>query len=453
MTPVIAAIATASGAAGIGVVRLSGDGAAAVADRVFRARGRGKTLAALPGYTALYGTVSDDDGAVDDCVALVFRAPHSYTGEDVVELSCHGGTYLLRRVLRAVCAAGAVPAGAGEFTKRAFLLGKMDLTEADAVMDLIAAEGRLSARMALGAHEGAVGRAVTACRDGLLGAAAQLAAVVDYPYEDIPELDGEALDARLREAEERLGTLLSTFEAGRILREGVDTVIVGCPNVGKSTLMNRLAGVERSIVTDVAGTTRDIVEERVRLGEVTLRLADTAGIRETEDTVEKIGVERARQRMRSAALCLCLFDGSRPLSAEDRALAEQAGREAVAVIGKADLPQRLDPRELQPRFAHVVRLSAATGEGLEQLEQAVAEVCGVAGLTGEEAVLSTERQRDGVVRARESVREAREALAAGLPDAAAVSVDAAVDALAVLTGERATEAVVNEVFSRFCVGK
>ena len=437
MTPVIAAIATASGAAGIGVVRLSGDGAAAVADRVFRARGRGKTLAALPGYTALYGTVSDDDGAVDDCVALVFRAPHSYTGEDVVELSCHGGTYLLRRVLRAVCAAGAVPAGAGEFTKRAFLLGKMDLTEADAVMDLIAAEGRLSARMALGAHEGAVG----------------LAAVVDYPYEDIPELDGEALDARLREAEERLGTLLSTFEAGRILREGVDTVIVGCPNVGKSTLMNRLAGVERSIVTDVAGTTRDIVEERVRLGEVTLRLADTAGIRETEDTVEKIGVERARQRMRSAALRLCLFDGSRPLSAEDRALAEQAGREAVAVIGKADLPQRLDPRELQPRFAHVVRLSAATGEGLEQLEQAVAEVCGVAGLTGEEAVLSTERQRDGVVRARESVREAREALAAGLPDAAAVSVDAAVDALAVLTGERATEAVVNEVFSRFCVGK
>lgn len=277
--------------------------------------------------------------------------------------------------------------------------------------------------------------------------------MVDYPYEDIPELDGEALDARLREAEERLGTLLSTFEAGRILREGVDTVIVGCPNVGKSTLMNRLAGVERSIVTDVAGTTRDIVEERVRLGEVTLRLADTAGIRETEDTVEKIGVERARQRMRSAALRLCLFDGSRPLSAEDRALAEQAGREAVAVIGKADLPQRLDPRELQPWFAHVVRLSAATGEGLEQLERAVAEVCGVAGLTGEEAVLSTERQRDGVVRARESVREAREALAAGLPDAAAVSVDAAVDALAVLTGERATEAVVNEVFSRFCVGK
>lgn len=453
MAQVIAAIATASGAAGIGVVRLSGEGAIEIADRVFSSAS-GKALSALPGYTALYGRVRDDSGAVDDCVALVFRAPHSYTGEDTVELSCHGGRYLLQRVLRAALDAGAAPAAAGEFTRRAFQNGKLDLTAADAVMDLIAAEGRLSARTALSAHDGAIARAIDGARSTLLSAAAQIAAVVDYPYEDIPELSTDELYELLEEGRNRLARLLETYEAGRVLREGIETAIVGAPNVGKSTLMNLLAGAECSIVTDIAGTTRDVVEETVRVGEVTLRLADTAGIRDSEDAVERIGVSRARERMRRASLILCVMDGARPLTEEDRALlAELDKRHTIAVLNKSDCGCAVDEAETAPYAYRTVRLSAATGEGLEALTAAVEELTGVAALSGDEALLSTERQRAGVHTAICCIDEAVSALQGGLPDAAMVSVDAAVEALAVLTGEKATEAVVDEVFSRFCVGK
>lgn len=324
MSQTIAAISTPPAPAGLGVIRLSGDEAVAVASRVFRPGRAGRDLAGLKGYTAAYGHVFDEEGDIDDCVALVFRAPHSYTGEDVVELSCHGGLYLLRRVLRAVLAAGARPAGAGEFTRRAFLNGKLDLTRAEAVMELIAADGRLAARTALAAREGNLYRRMDAVKNELVGLSAHFSAYVDYPDEDIPALDEAALDGVLARAEESLSSLLATYDAGRVLREGVDTVIVGSPNVGKSTLMNWLAGCERSIVTPVAGTTRDVVEETVRLGDVVLRLSDTAGIRETNDAVESIGVQRARQRMEQAALVLAVFDGSRPLSEDDRALAEAA---------------------------------------------------------------------------------------------------------------------------------
>ena len=293
MSQTIAAISTPPAPAGLGVIRLSGDEAVAVASRVFRPGRAGRDLAGLKGYTAAYGHVFDEEGDIDDCVALVFRAPHSYTGEDVVELSCHGGLYLLRRVLRAVLAAGARPAGAGEFTRRAFLNGKLDLTRAEAVMELIAADGRLSARTALAAREGNLYRRMETVKNELVGLSAHFSAYVDYPDEDIPALDEAALDGVLARAEESLSSLLATYDAGRVLREGVDTVIVGSPNVGKSTLMNWLAGCERSIVTPVAGTTRDVVEETVRLGDVVLRLSDTAGIRETNDAVESIGVQRA----------------------------------------------------------------------------------------------------------------------------------------------------------------
>ena len=295
MSTVIAAIATPPAAAGIGVIRLSGDGAIAVADKVFRPLGKGKTLGGLDGYSALYGHAYDRDGDIDDCVALVFRAPHSYTGEDVVELSCHGGLYLLKRVLRATLDAGAVPAEAGEFTKRAFLNGKMDLTGADAVMDLIGAGGALAARAALAAREGSTYRRAESIKAKLLAVAAQNAAYVDYPDDDIPELSPEALGETLTEAESALEELLRTFDAGRLLREGVDTAIVGTPNVGKSTLMNRLSGSERSIVTAQAGTTRDVVEESVRVGDFVLRLSDTAGIRETEEEAEAIGIRLAKR--------------------------------------------------------------------------------------------------------------------------------------------------------------
>lgn len=455
MSTVIAAIATPPAAAGIGVIRLSGEDAIAVADKVFRPLSSSKTLSAQAGYTALYGHVYDADGDIDDCVALVFRAPHSYTGENVVEFSCHGGLYLLRRCLRACIAAGAVPAEAGEFTKRAFLNGKMDLTGADAVMDLIGAGGALAARAALAAREGSIFRRTEQIKAKLLAVAAQNAAYVDYPDDDIPELSPQVLDGTLAEAEASLSELLRTFDAGRLLREGVDTAIVGTPNVGKSTLMNRLSGTERSIVTATAGTTRDVVEDSVRVGDFVLRLSDTAGIRETDEEAEAIGIRRARERMQGAALVLAVFDGSRPLNADDLALAQEAaGSHTIAILNKADQPLQADVSALQRYISHIVPLSAKTGEGVDTLTATIAEVTGMAGLDENTGILTTERQRSGVSRAMEAVREAREALDCGLAiDAAAVSIDAAIAALQELTGERASESVVNEVFARFCVGK
>lgn len=322
-------------------------------------------------------------------------------------------------------------------------------------MELIAADGRLSARTALAAREGNLYRRMETVKNELVGLSAHFSAYVDYPDEDIPALDEAALDGVLARAEESLSSLLATYDAGRVLREGVDTVIVGSPNVGKSTLMNWLAGCERSIVTPVAGTTRDVVEETVRLGDVVLRLSDTAGIRETNDAVESIGVQRARQRMEQAALVLAVFDGSRPLSEDDRALAEAAqGAAAIAIVSKADEETLVDRGFLAERFPRLVTLSAREGTGLEDLIREVAAVTGVERLDGAEPLLATERQRQCAQRCLEGVREARAALAGGMTlDAVSVSVDEAIAAVLELTGERATEAVVDEVFARFCVGK
>ena len=455
MNNTIAAISTPAGSAGLGVVRLSGPDALTVAARVFRPADQRKTADKLSGYTAAYGRVFDAEGDVDECVLLVFRAPHSYTGEDVAELSCHGGRYVLQRVLRACLDAGAVPAGAGEFTRRAFMNGKMDLTQAESVMDLIAADGKLAAQTALAARDGAVFRRLTAVKESLLSVAAQFGAYIDYPDEDIPDLTPAALSATVDEAAAAVRELLSTFDAGRVLREGVDTAIVGSPNVGKSTLMNCLSGCQRSIVTDIAGTTRDVVEETVRLGEVTLRLADTAGIRDTADAVESVGVDLARQRMAGAALVLAVFDGSQPLTEEDAALADSLReRTAIAVVNKADKPLQLDADSLRDAFSWVVTLSAKEGAGLSDLIAAVAEATGVARLDAAQPVLTTERQRQCAATALACLEEAQAALSCGLTlDAVSVSIDGALNAILDLTGQRATEAVVDQVFANFCVGK
>lgn len=455
MTDTIVAISTPAAPAGLGVVRLSGAGAIAVASRVFRPADPARTLDRLAGYTAAYGHVGDGEGDIDDCVALVFRAPHSYTGEDVVELSCHGGLYLLQRVLRACVEAGARPATAGEFTRRAFVNGKMDLTQAESVMDLIAADGRLAAKTALAAREGGTYRRLQQVKDSLLAVAAQFGAYIDYPDEDIPELRPETLAGTIEEATAAVTALLATFDAGRVLREGIDTAIVGSPNVGKSTLMNCLAGCERSIVTDIAGTTRDVVEETVRLGDVLLRLADTAGIRDTADAVETVGVEKARRRLEQAALVLAVFDGSRPLTAEDKALAQQAASTAaIAIINKADKPLLIEKAWLESHFERVVTLSAKEEDGIDALTAAVAQVTGVEGLDAAQPLLTTERQRQCAAECLACLREASAALSGGMTlDAVSVSLDGAIAALLELTGERTTEAVVEQVFARFCVGK
>ena len=454
MSETIAAIATAQAPGGIGVVRISGPEALAVADRIFCAAS-GARLAQTPGYRAHFGHVKDEEGEFDEAVALVFRAPKSYTGEDVAELSCHGGVYLAQRLLRAAVASGARLAGPGEFTRRAFLNGKMGLTQAEAVMDLIGAQGEAAARAALSAHEGALARRIGGVRSQLVDAAAHLTAWADFPDEEVPEVTAGELEQRLCGACDTLSELLRQFDAGRAIREGVETVILGRPNVGKSTLMNLLSGCERSIVTDVAGTTRDVVEETVRLGDVLLRLADTAGLRETDDPVEKIGVDRAKKKLSTAGLVLAVFDGSQPLAEEDRRLLDAvADRPAVAVINKEDLSLQIDPAEIGRRIPQTVTISAAQQSGLDALTEAIAQVLGTAQLSPDEGMLFTERQREAALRAQSFAAEALSAVRSGITfDAVTVLVESAIDALLELTGEKTSEAVVDAVFAQFCVGK
>ena len=454
MEKTIAAISTANGIGGLGVIRISGENAIATADKIFVSVS-GKKLSQLKGYTAAYGKIYDGYELIDEAVVLVFRAPHSYTGEDVAEISCHGGLYVTKRVLRAVLKNGAVPAEAGEFTKRAFLNGKLGLTEAEAVMDIISAKGSQSARAALSCMEGKLRQRIDSVRDTLINTAAHLSAWADYPEEDIPEVDTDNLTSSLSVCRDELSALLRTYDTGKIMREGVETVIAGRPNVGKSTIMNLLSGCERSIVTNVPGTTRDVIEETVMLGEIPLRLSDTAGIHSTDDPVEKIGVERAKDRILKAGLVLAVFDSSRPLSDDDKELIELlSDAPSLAIINKTDLEKQLDTDYIQSKIKHVIFISALSGEGTAELEKQVADIIGTAELDASQGILATERQHRSAQSAMESLNEAITALSSGITlDAVTVIIEDAINYLLELTGERVTEAVVDKVFSHFCVGK
>ncbi len=454
MSSTIAAISTPQAAGGIGVIRISGDDAIDVADKVFKPI-NGKSVKNLKGYQAAFGSVEYNSERIDEAVCLVFRSPKSYTGENVVELSCHGGLFVLQQTLRAVFAAGAVPAQAGEFTKRAFLNGKMDLTEAEGVMNIISAKGEQAAKAALNTLDGALSKKISEICHSVVEVCASLGAWVDYPDEDIDEMSRDEIEERLTKAENSLETLLSGFDAGQAITEGVQTAIVGKPNVGKSTLMNMLTGYERSIVTRVAGTTRDVVEETVRLGDVVLRLADTAGIHDTMDEVESIGVTMAREKLERASLILAVFDSSQSLDEEDeKILGYCEGKNCIAVINKSDLEEKLDEERVTRSIKRCVKISAETGSGYSELKTAVEEILGTDKVDTSAAMLTTERQRASAVKAKECLEEAISALKFGMTlDAVNVSADCAVQALLELTGERASETVVNEVFRNFCVGK
>lgn len=455
MANTVCAISTANAPGGIGVIRISGPEAVSVADRVFEPIS-GESLSEAAGYTCRFGHVYDKAGArLDQCIATVFRAPKSFTGEDAVELSCHGGLYVLQTVLAAVLAAGAAPAGPGEFTRRAFLNGKMDLAEAESVMELVSASGREAANAARAGQDGALSRRIAEIRAQLTDCCAHLAAWADYPDDDVPQVDADFLQTRITEGKRALAALLRNFSAGKIYREGVRTVIAGRPNAGKSTLMNLLAGEDRSIVTEIPGTTRDVVEETVRFADIPLRLADTAGLRETDDAVERVGVAAAKRRIEAAQLVLAVFDGAQPLCPDDlRLLREIAETPAVLIVNKNDLPEALDPAPLYDSGKPVVSLSASSGAGLDALERAVKDVLGASHLDPAAGVLYTERQRRDAEAALAYLEEAEAALRAGLTlDAVTVSLEAAVSSLLELTGERVTDAVVDEVFSKFCVGK
>ena len=455
MEKTIAAVSTAPAPGGIGIVRISGEEALAVADQVFRGVS-GKKLSQMRGYTAQLGGAFTPAGErLDDVVALVYRSPKSYTGEDVVELSCHGGLYVTKRLLQLVLDAGASPAGPGEFTRRAFLNGKMDLAQAEAVMGLISASGEQARKAALAGSSGVLSQRIAAIKGELMEQAAHLAAWADFPEEDVPEVEESQLLEGIRRGEAALSQLLEGFERGRMYREGLVTVIAGRPNAGKSTLMNLLSGCQRSIVTQYAGTTRDVVEETVMLAGVPLRLADTAGLRDTDDPVESIGVRAARQRLETAQLVLAVFDSSQALEKEDRELMDALeGVPSIAIVNKTDLPSQIAVEEIQARFEKTVFLSAATGEGLEDLEQSLSEILDTKEFHPQEGVLFTQRQRADAQTALDSLREGEQALLGGLTlDAVTVCVEDALTALSALTGEHVSEEIVDRVFEEFCVGK
>ena len=451
----IAAIATAPGAGGIAVVRLSGPESYAVAARVFRPANPNKKVEEAKGYTALFGSFVEGDDAFDEGVALFFREPHSYTGEDVVELSCHGGSAVARRLVEACIAAGAAPAAPGEYTRRAFLNGKMSLTQAEAVMDIISADGKQGAALANASLSGALAKKIGAEKEALTGLQAHLAAWVDFPEEDVPELDDAHLHTVLGQVQQELDGLIKNYDAGAVLREGVDCAIVGRPNAGKSTLLNLLAGFDRAIVTPVAGTTRDVVEQAVQLGDIRLNLFDTAGLRQTDDAIEAEGIRRSWKKLDEAGLILAVFDGSEPLTREDLALAQRcAGRPAIALVNKEDKPTRFDAEIIAGDFAMVIPVCCQEEGSRKVIAAAVARLLGTNQIDPHAASLSGQRQLAAATRARDAVAGALDAVEGGFGlDAVSVCVDDALDALCELTGENASEAVINEVFERFCVGK
>ena len=455
MPDTIAAIATIQAPSAIGIVRLTGPDTRRILDGVF-APANGRPMSAQTPRKLVFGRALDRSGGViDEALAVLFPGPNSYTGEDCAEIHCHGSPVVLDEVLAAAFARGARQARGGEFTQRAFLSGRMDLIQAEAVADLIDAETAQAAHNAVGQLEGVLSRTVAEIYDGLMAIVSRFYAVVDYPDEDIGDLQREDMLDTLRRAENRLEELLATFSRGKLLKLGVPTVILGRPNVGKSSLLNALLGYDRAIVTDVAGTTRDTVEEKVRVGHVLLRLCDTAGIHQTEDAVEKIGVERARAAARQASLALLVLDGSSPLTDADReamALARQAPNLLVAV-NKSDLPRAVDIGCLADEFDNVVSLSARSGEGVSVLCDAIGAMYPAGeGRPGE--LLTNARQADAVARALASVRSARSALRIGMtPDVVLTDAEAALEALGELNGKHIRDDLIQTIFSRFCVGK
>lgn len=450
----VCAIATPPAAGGISVIRISGEKAAEIAGRVFRPVS-GKSAEELPGYRAAYGKIYDGDELLDDGVLLMYRAPHSYTGEDTAEISCHGGIYVTRRVLSACVKAGARPAGPGEFTKRALLNGKLSLTQAEAVADIISAQGGQLLSCANGQRDGALFRRMEDCAAKIMEVSSQISAWIDYPDDDTPVVTQEWLTEKLSTVQDMFRELLAGYDTGRMLREGISCAIVGKPNAGKSTLMNSLAGQQRSIVSDIEGTTRDIVEETVSLGDIVLRIADCAGIRETSDPIEKIGVDIMLKRLESADIVLAVFDGSRELSAEDERLMKLlSGKNTVAIVNKSDLPQKLDCAAIESVLGAPVKLSAKQDNAAALLEMAVSERLDLDRLDPDAGFIANERQRDCIIRASEAVDGALSAAELGVtPDAVGVMLEQALDAVYELSGKRAGDEVIDEVFRRFCVGK
>jgi tRNA modification GTPase len=450
----ISAIATPNAVGGISVIRVSGEDAITVADSIFKGVKRPSNM---EGYTCAYGEVHNDDGElIDDVVLTVFRKPKSYTGEDVVEISCHGGKFVTKQILRLILSKGVKLAEAGEFTKRAFLNGKMDLNQAENVMNIISADGNSQLKYANSLREGANFKRVKAISQEVTTILGDLSAWADYPDEDdVPMVDPTQILAQTKVILSELEKISHSYDDGRIVREGINTAIVGKPNVGKSTLMNCLSGFERSIVTDVAGTTRDVVEETVKVGDLTLRLSDTAGIRDTSDVVEKIGVDIAKKRLDEADLIIAMFDGSTSLDEDDFELMQTLeGKNVIAVVNKSDIATGDVFPIVKERFKYAVEVSAKHSIGLEYFTKALNETFLLEELDVDSGLLANERQKQCIDNCIDALKECINGLEIGLNlDAITVDFDEALSYLLELTGESLSDTVVDNIFSRFCVGK
>lgn len=455
MSECIAAMATAPGKASLCSIRISGDGAYTVAKKVFVPADKKKDVLSRKGYTAMFGSFYRKGEPVDQAVALFFRRPKSYTGEDVVEISCHGGSAVADRLLKACYEAGARPAAAGEFTKRAFLNGKMTLTQAEGVLEMIEATSAQAASAAKSALEGHLYKRAAKIRDSLLALAGHISAYTDYPEEAVEDVSDDEVKQILTQARDRLKQLMDGYDAGAKIKQGVHTAIVGRPNVGKSTLLNALSGFEKAIVTPVAGTTRDVVEQEIILGGVNLILRDTAGIRNTDDEVEAIGIQRSLDRLRGANLVLCVFDGSRPISEEDVRLAKKCeGLNSIAIVNKQDLRQEFDISSIAHCFKKILYITAKDFYMSKEFENRVLEVIGLADIDMTAGTVVNERQYEAVRTAYNSISDAYDRFCEGFSlDIIGVCVDEALYAIYSLTGENVSDEVVNEVFSKFCVGK
>lgn len=450
----VAAISTAQGQGGIGVIRVSGEDSFTIVDKIFKSVS-GKKIMDIKGYTALFGHIYNNEEVLDEAVVLKYVAPKSFTGENVVEISCHGGMYITKEVLNAVIMAGAYLAEPGEFTKRAYLNGKMDLTEAESVMDIISAKSKSAARAALFVKDGALFKKSQQVKQLLLDKAAHLSAWADYPEEDIPEVSEDSIMEAIDESISILEKLLSTYDMGQVVKEGIDTVIAGRPNAGKSTLMNLLVGREKSIVTNIAGTTRDVVEDTVLVGNVMLKLSDTAGIRDTDNEIEKIGVQKTFDKINGAGLVIALFDNNEKLNSEDIDLINKIKEmPCIAVINKIDLEDKVDKKYITDNIDNVVYISAKQQDNIDELKNMIEKIAGTEDFDPSAGIIANERQRNAIRNAVNSLYEAKESLAMGMTmDAITVSLQETIDYLLELTGEKAGEEIVDSVFHNFCVGK
>lgn len=454
----ISAVITALGEGAVGIVRISGADALATAEKIFKSRS-GKKLSEYQHHTLVYGHVTDADGTmVDEVLCVYMQAPHSYTAEDVVEIQSHGGIQSLKKILMLTYQNGARPAEAGEFTKRAFLNGRIDLTQAEAVMDIIRSRSEASLKLAVRQQNGQLAQELRKLRSKMLDVVINLEAVIDYPEEDIEDVTFDTVAGSIANTAAGIENLLAHAHTGKILREGLRTAIVGRPNVGKSSLLNALLKEERAIVSEYAGTTRDVIEEQLLLDGVPLVLADTAGIRKTEDYVEQIGVEKSRRLLQDAELVICVVDGSEGLTAEDEEILQAASEKpCVIIVNKSDLEIDTTLQQLQKRFGidKVMPLSARTNEGIDRFAAWLKNyVYGSEGTLSDGVYVQNARHEELLRQALQSLQDAQRAAQERLPyDCIVIDVRNAIDLLGEITGDTVQDEIINEIFARFCIGK